>query len=649
MGAGMKTKLTLGTLFFALFILSDRATAQKILESMSLFPPEPDAQTSFTIKVSSLWRNTCPKVVEQRHELDGGVLTVHASVTDGGKICGQAFTRYSFEEVIAGGLEPGSYVIRVVINGRMVVGKKIQIGKDHEEVLSMGYTFLAERTFVGVTGGIAGIDVNYGIRGGFTFVQGKDKAAFRDVRATLFARQDTQFSPIFDGDALEKVFKLTELEGVRVTSEAQLVYRFDGEIARGVPLRLDVIVEDRQLLIRGATEPPCCDFFQFRMKAASVPSTKTEGLFLAYNDLSWGEGQTTQNITRFTTDAGAGAPPDGSRGALVDFVTGKPTSATVEIKGGHWDGDKQTTYGALSDAGTDGYRVFRGKVDAKGVLSYAQEEAVITFRALNPDLAYHLTLFGNRNHPGYTNRLTRSTISGVAHFVNTSSLGADYEGPMDETTTIAHGFNTENGYVVSYTDIRPGSDGTFSVTLSKDVVSEDALFYANAFCLEAVEPEKAYITQIGFSNRADGDQDVTHFMDDEVLYVQVHDVDLSSGGDLFEPTVFVELTQGSVRNQGRLTRDAATGTYQGRFSLQEFRAGEVVVQVTGSVLTGRLFRPLVPILQRRSSIVIMRPSLCDFGCPEILAPVCGEDNVTYINKCEAECAGVRIAHEGRCP
>ncbi len=35
-------------------------------------------------------------------------------------------------------------------------------------------------------------------------------------------------------------------------------------------------------------------------------------------------------------------------------------------------------------------------------------------------------------------------------------------------------------------------------------------------------------------------------------------------------------------------------------------------------------------------------------CPAIFQPVCGADGMTYANSCEANCAGVTIAHQGAC-
>jgi coxsackievirus/adenovirus receptor len=36
------------------------------------------------------------------------------------------------------------------------------------------------------------------------------------------------------------------------------------------------------------------------------------------------------------------------------------------------------------------------------------------------------------------------------------------------------------------------------------------------------------------------------------------------------------------------------------------------------------------------------------NCPAVIAPVCGEDGKDYNNECEANCAGTKVAHPGKC-
>ncbi len=42
------------------------------------------------------------------------------------------------------------------------------------------------------------------------------------------------------------------------------------------------------------------------------------------------------------------------------------------------------------------------------------------------------------------------------------------------------------------------------------------------------------------------------------------------------------------------------------------------------------------------------PPAGDCVCTKEYAPVCGEDNKTYGNACEAACAGVRVIDQGPC-
>jgi len=223
----------------------------------------------------------------------------------------------------------------------------------------------------------------------------------------------------------------------------------------------------------------------------AVTITVTEAgprpVWVAYNDLSWATGQRTANITRYTTDAGSGTPPEGSSGSLVDFATGTDIGVNLSVAGGIWS-ESQAGFGADALPGTDAHGAFDGKVDCTGVVSFQANPLVLSLTGLDPRLDYELVLFGNRANAGYTDRITKITIGSAASFLNRSTAGADYAGAHDDSTVIVHGDNTTNGFVARFSEVVAGIDGALHVTVSDGGSAEPPRFYLNALMLRADRP-----------------------------------------------------------------------------------------------------------------------------------------------------------------
>ncbi|MBN1673701.1 MAG: lamin tail domain-containing protein [Kiritimatiellae bacterium] len=193
--------------------------------------------------------------------------------------------------------------------------------------------------------------------------------------------------------------------------------------------------------------------------------------FTAYNDLLWLSGQTTYRITTYTS---------GQSGALIDYGTGHALPAVLTVAGG--EPNVASPFGALSQPGTDAAQVFSNRVDCLGVIQYASENLTLQLSGLDPGTRYEFVLFGNRNNANYTDRYSTATISGAAGFANASTPGAKVTTTAvpDDTTIITNGYNTLTGYVARFTQIDPGPDGTFLVTVSDNT----SRFYANALMLK---------------------------------------------------------------------------------------------------------------------------------------------------------------------
>ena len=183
--------------------------------------------------------------------------------------------------------------------------------------------------------------------------------------------------------------------------------------------------------------------------------------WVAFNDLSDGLGATAalgMNVTTHTyldTDK-----------VLTDFDTGAtlPVTITMEIVGdGDADGDVHTSNGDNCDAGTDADDVFGGILNlAEGnELDDTTEHKAIIFNGLNPDMSYAITLTSNRANSGYTDRWARVTIEGADAYTYAASAGV--EKLSEASGEYCVGYNTINGYVMKWTDISCGADGSFSI------------------------------------------------------------------------------------------------------------------------------------------------------------------------------------------
>jgi len=111
------------------------------------------------------------------------------------------------------------------------------------------------------------------------------------------------------------------------------------------------------------------------------------------------------------------------------------------------------------------------------------------------------------------------------------------------------------------------------------------------------------VTQVGFSYEPYGDQDMTYFLSDETLYVKVQDVDLTSANPLvrMRATVMQYKTPGfSGPPPAPVIQDLqpqANGCFTGAIPLSSFRAGQVLVMISGDDQAGTA-------LQRTSKITV---------------------------------------------
>jgi len=235
----------------------------------------------------------------------------------------------------------------------------------------------------------------------------------------------------------------------------------------------------------------------------------------SYNDLAWGTGQLETNITKITSPNGGSGLP--STGQLVDFSNGNPTSVTLTVTGGSFDGNVNATQGADPTIG-DAFNIFNGIVNGQGIISYIDQvgsNLVLTFSGMNPSKVYDLTFYGHRNASGW-DRASKVRILGADAYVNTCSFTTDdptdvnghicENGALDPTTRLPS--DNDNGYVARFSNVNPGSDGevVLQIEWNGTTGNEYAGKYGSAIRL--IETSQAGLTGNQYDFNADGKGDI---------------------------------------------------------------------------------------------------------------------------------------------
>ena len=183
-------------------------------------------------------------------------------------------------------------------------------------------------------------------------------------------------------------------------------------------------------------------------------------MIVMYNDHFTGSG-THPNTTTYAPNAVASGP-------LKDIDTGEETHITLTV----------STFGASYELltlgpaeGTDAYNIFDGYVDflvggQAGIVLSGNDTFTHTFTGLNPATTYDFVGTAVRGG-GYAERWTHVTLDGADSFTTAHSagIGVVTQGLPDSEAALWTGDNRQpdQGFVLSWENIRPGSDGTFAI------------------------------------------------------------------------------------------------------------------------------------------------------------------------------------------
>ena len=268
------------------------------------------------------------------------------------------------------------------------------------------------------------------------------------------------------------------------------------------PVSLDVSANDfdavpASLIISAFTQPAHGSITWSGRTVTYTPMPNYSGTDSLTYTIQNGTGQTAtatatvsiivlQHFTAYNDSSGTGSPAgatsinfNATAVPLKNFSSDTTLPVTITTTGSNVTAQS----GAACAAGTDAFLTFDGKINPSGTIGYGGTPwwYQIQFNNLDPVQEYEFACFVNRAG-GYTNRFATYTITSADSSTQSSTTGVTVNSPTSVTQNT--GENTANGYVVRWTKIRPGSDGSFTIKSE----STGAAYAMNGFMLRSSVP-----------------------------------------------------------------------------------------------------------------------------------------------------------------
>ena len=323
----------------------------------------------------------------------------------------------------------------------------------------------------------------------------------------------------------------------------------------------------------------------------SIPVSGTVAMapaWTAYNDCA---GTSSGNTTTYTITSGSTA------GLLKDFASGNntPVTATITFSG---DLSIQTGQygGAETNPGTDAYTTFHDYADVAGVIQYANNEGWwvdVTFTGLDPNKTYTFATTANRGDESYT-RDTKFTISNITSAVNSSSSGVSVI--SNESVYFNTGYNTATGYVVRWTNIYPGNDGSFTVRAEAN--SSNKAYAFSVFMLQEEASSgpaiitsgslSTFSTQPGVPSEAQSYTVSGINLSHDVTISAPSGFEISTDGTTYASSLNLEQTEGLVPETTIYVRfyNLSEGLFSGNITHTSDGATTKTIAVVGSTNNG---------------------------------------------------------------